>query len=71
MNEASFTLLREAKVDGRGIWLYQISTPIGDIYAVQFEYETKEIETSLSFNVKEKAEKAFVSYVEHIVQGRL
>ena len=56
------------ELNGRHAFIYLISTPIGDIYAVQYESPTKEIMTKLIDGSYDKALKAFRAACQKILK---
>lgn len=70
-SNADFYTQRTAEINGRHVWFHLTSTPIGNIFAVQYEDNQMEIQTKLFFNDYSKAEKAFKSVATKIVNDQL
>lgn len=69
--EAKCNLLAESRINGRNVWLYEIESPIGNIYVVDWEKETKEIVRVLFDEKKHLAEKLYTLNIQKIADGRL
>lgn len=64
---ASFYTHKEALIDNAyHVWLHLTSTPIGDIWIVQYEHLDMQIETFMFFNDYDKAMKKFKSCVNKL-----
>lgn len=71
MNEAKFYTQKHAEINGRNVWLYLVSCPIGNIFVLQAENEDKEIATLLYFNDLETAEARFEKACIKMLKGAL
>lgn len=70
-NNAEFFTQQAAEINGRHIWFYMTTTPIGNILIVQYEDCDLEIQSLTFMNDYEKAEKAFKMVVKKILDGQL
>ena len=61
--------LKESKINGRGVWLYMISTTIGELYVVEHEQQSLEIkDDGLFHNNREKAEKTYAKALRSMLR---
>lgn len=71
MNATVFTQ-KENSINGRKVWLYLISTPIGHIVVVDYEVAgEKNIIRKLFSEDYEKAERYFDTVCHRILSGKL
>lgn len=71
MNEANFYMQQHATINGREVFLYLITCPIGYIFVVQYEDRYKALETILINASLQKAEKKFEGICTKILKGAL
>lgn len=71
MNEAKFYTQKHAEINGRNVWLYLVSCPIGNIFVLQCENEYQELITFFHFNDLDSAEAQFERICIKIVRGAL
>ncbi len=69
--ELQMNTLAHSTVDGRGVWLYQFVTPIGNIHALEYEQKDHTIKRKLYDEQQSKAEKDYVQLIKKIAAGRL
>lgn len=67
---ADVYVLNESIINGRKVALYAISSPLSDIYLVDYEKSTKEIER-LFFTMIDEAEKRYNAILMQIIKGKL
>lgn len=61
--------LKESRINGRGVWLYAISTTIGELFVVEHEQPSLEIEDDgLFHNNREKAEKTYTKVLKSMLK---
>jgi hypothetical protein len=70
MNATVYTQ-RENTISGRKVWLYLISSPIGNIVVVDYEQPTKEIVRKMFDENYEQAEKYFDNICKKIIGGKI
>lgn len=69
--EAGFYTQKENSINGRKIWLYLISTPIGQFAIVEYEKQGLEVTRKIFDEDYEKAEKYFDNVCRRIIGGKL
>ena len=62
---------RHNKIEQRNVWLYLISTSIGNIAVVDYEQPTQEIKRKMLEESYDKAERYFESVSAKIARGKL
>ena len=67
----NFYTQEQSTINGRNVWRYLVSTPIGNIHIVQYEQRTMEIKTFLFKEHLEDAERKYKSIVRGILSGAL
>ena len=67
----NFFTQEQSNINGRGVWRYLATTPIGNIHIVQYERKGKEIETFLYSDRLDKAEQKYKSIIKGILNGTL
>lgn len=61
--------LKESRINGRGVWLYAISTTIGELFVVEHEQPGLELKTDgLFYNDREKAGKTYDKVVRSMLK---
>ena len=60
------TQLGESHIDGFGVWLYEIDSPLGKIYIVQHERKDKTLETAYK-DSKDEAEKLYKKQIKKLI----
>ena len=61
--------LKESKINGRGVWLYMVSTTIGELYVVEHEQIGLELKTDGLFHYdREKAEKTYAKVIKSMLK---
>lgn len=66
-----FYTQEQSNINGRNVWRYLVSTPIGNIHIVQYEQKTMEIKTFLYAENLDDAEKKYKTVVKGILNGAL
>lgn len=70
MNEAKFYTQNHSVINGRNVWLYLISCPIGNIFII--EYEQKDLSLMRVFRQSnDEAEKLYDKISIKMVTGNL
>lgn len=70
--EMGCNTLAESRVNGRGVWLYEVIAPIGTIYVVDYEREDFTIcRIFFDEDQKEKATRLYSNHVKNIAKGTL
>ncbi len=67
--EANFYTQNHSTINGRNIWLYLISCPIGNIYIVEYEKQNLELNRFLINESLQKAEKMYDNICVKIIKG--
>lgn len=67
---ASLTLQQQAVINGRHVFLYLVSSGIGNIFVLQHEDKGLLLYTKLYFNDLDKAERDFSKTCKLILDGR-
>lgn len=70
-NIAGFFQQNSSTINGRGVWHYLISTPIGQINVVQYEQKDKTIKSFLFEGHYDKAEAKYESLCKGILTGKI
>lgn len=61
--------LKESRINGRGVWLYAISTTIGELFVVEHEQPGLELRTDgLFHNDRDKAEKTYAKALKSMLK---
>ena len=68
---STYYLFDAMTLNDRHVWFQVIDTPIGNIYAVQYEKPHMEIETKLFYSDLEKAESYYKRTCKKMVDGRI
>lgn len=58
-------------INGRGIWLYLVSTSIGNIAIVDYEQQGKEIARKVFCEDYDKAERYYTAICKKILDGKI
>lgn len=58
-------------INGRGVWLYLLDSPIGYIFVVDYETPAKELKRFIWDGNRDKAERKFKSLCKGILNGTL
>ena len=58
-------------INGRGIWMYLLDSPIGYIFVVEYEQLSKELKRFIFDGDHDKAERKFNSNCKGILNGTL
>lgn len=66
-----FSVLSHSVIDTRNVWIYELTTPLGDIYVVDWQKPDETVERRLFDGEKSKAEKLYTSIVTKIANGRM
>ena len=69
--ETGFFTQNESKVNGRGVWHYMITTPIGNFSIVEYEQIGGELKRFMFDGWYEKAERKYTQIVAGIASGKL
>lgn len=69
--EANFYTQNHSTINGRNIWLYLITSPIGNQFFIQYEQKDLQIDTIYIGESTEKAEKKFDAISVKMVKGIL
>ena len=69
--EATLNTLAHSTVNGRGIWLYQIASPIGNIHIVDYEQRDMSIKRTIYDEGESRAERKYTEIVKKIADGRI
>ena len=62
---------KKATINGRNIWMYLISTAIGNLFVVEFEMECKELVRKIFDEDLEKADKYFKTACKMMIDGKI
>ena len=68
--ECVLSIMSHSTIYGRNVWLYEISTPLGNLYIVQWEKSTLELEEKYFGRNYSKADKYAVSICKKILEGK-
>ena len=68
--ECMFSIMSHSTIYGGNVWVYEISTPIGERYIVQWEKNTLELEEKYFGWNYNKADKYAVSVCKKILEGK-
>lgn len=68
---STYWLLDTMTLNERHVWLQVIESPIGNIYAVQYEKQHMEIETKLFYLDLDKADAYYKRVCKKIVDGKI
>ena len=68
---STYYLFDAMTFNDRHVWFQVIDTPIGNIYAIQYEQPHMEIETKLFYSDLEKAESYYKRTCKKMVDGRI
>ena len=69
--QPGFFTQAESKVNGRGIWHYMVTTPIGNFSIVEYEQVGGELKRFMYDGWYEKAEKKYQSIILGIAKGTI
>ena len=69
--EMQMNTLAHSTVDGRGVWLYQLVAPIGNIHVLDYEQKDLTIKRKLYDEQESRAEKDYVQLIKKIAAGKL
>ncbi len=69
--ETGFFTQNESRVNGRGVWHYMITTPIGNFNIVEYEQPGKDLKRFMFDERYEKAERKYSQIVRGIASGKL
>ena len=70
MNRAEPQVIEQAKVNGRGAWIYMLPSTLGDLYIVQHEQPGMELIDDYMGWSDGKAAKAFRTIATKMVNGK-
>lgn len=70
MEEAKFYMQAHSKINGRNVWHYMVSTPIGDYHIVEYEQKDSSIKEFVFPHNNQKAEQKYDSLCIEMVKGR-
>lgn len=73
-DNVGFFTQSESSINGRKVWHYLVSTPIGQINVVQYEQGGKKMHEIKTFLFEERydaAERKYASIVKGILSGKL
>lgn len=68
--ECVFSIMSRSVIKGRRVWLYELKTPIGDLYIVQWEKQRSELEEKYFGHSYQKAHKHYTSVCNKILEGK-
>ena len=68
---ASLYIQKQNYINGRNVWLYLLSTSIGNIAVVDYEQPGLEIKRKLFIESYDKAESYFDTVCHRIVSGKM
>lgn len=69
--ETNFYTQNHSVINGRNVWLYLITCPVGDIYIVEYEKKTLELEKHLIYASLQKAEKKYDDISMKMIKGKI
>ena len=69
--EATVSIKRENKINGRGVWHYEIDSPLGMINVVDYEQADKTIKRFLFDGQEDEAGKKFRVVSTKMLNGKI
>lgn len=68
---SDFYQQKHNQINGRNVWLWLCSTPIGNIFLVQYEEKEQYLTTFTFYNDPDKAERKFKQICNRIINETL
>lgn len=69
--ETKFYQQNHSIINGRNVWHYLITTPVGDYHLIHYEQQDMAIKEFIIPNSNDKAEKKFDQICIQMVKGRI